>query len=390
MRMIGYKTKDEILNRTRQNIVRSTPLISIDRASTLSGLADAFSSEVAELYDATEATYLARFARTAAGPLLDALLAERNLRRKIQFSTNVPCASRTLSIRTKDGSTLASNMADPTKSHHIVGTGAILRASSDPSLRMATTEPAIFGKSDTRVCFGATGEFINKQVISAGTFDEIDYADLPVFEGADMSAIEVVQSTNIIGVQQVESDEQARQRYFNWSTAAAGGNDIALVSGALSHPEIAQIYPLRYGNGTGSVEYIVVPSGKRLSKSALDSITASITKLKSAGERVTAVESNYVPVYMTIAVPSSSLSSQAIDVIENYVANIGLGGTIGHSTVRAALLSAGIEASVVSLTVDGKKLLPNSVFAILYNEVYDLEAPIGSPTQKSPVNVIIG
>jgi len=392
MKMLGYKTHDEIYKSVKDSIVSNTPLANLSQASSLNGIARAFSKELSSLYDTIASIYSARFARTATAASLDALLDDRQIRRIVQFNTNVPCEAKILALRSKDGSPIISKLADQSKSYAVIGTGALITSSSDSTLSMVTTEPIVIGNKAKTVYIAARGQFKNAQVLPAGTFDKLNYSELPIFVGANLAGLEIVQATNIVGIRQVESNEQARQRYYNWTTQAANANDTALTTTMLSHPEVAYIKPHRYIRGTGSAEFVAVPIGKRLSKSALETIQAELQLRSSYGEDITVVQPDYVPVNMVVAVGNSGLVSRTTEAIERYVANIGLGGTISYTSITGALSAAGIYATVKELEVEGQKLLPGSSVTILENELFDLDVPLSETSNRarSPIIVTVG
>lgn len=381
---IGKKSLQQLNRETKDDIVALTNLDTIQDNSTLDGLITSSNRRLAEAYDVIESNFIAGYLRTATGPYLDALAADRGLTRQFFTTTNITCTAQTLVLRTNDGTTLFSAL-NVTGSFKVLPRGLRITSSIDPTIVMFTNETITITPQMKSVFIGAEGQFNDDQVITAGTFDTLDYSSATLFDSANLARIEFVQSKDVIGIERAETDDSLRVRTSQWSTAAAAGNESAISGSVFSHPEIASVLIDRNVRGTGSADIIAFPRFNRISQAVLDQIESQVIRQKSFGEDIRVIPPDYVQLSMILSVPSTVNRSTVVVSVENFVENT-TNKSISYNILKRFLKGAGIEVTIRRLTVDGQDLLPDATVSLLSTEIFELSPRISS---EKAVDVIL-
>jgi len=387
---IGYKTKDELVAEITDDIIALTPLNNVSSASTLSGIVTAVSQRLADAYDSIEANFTAQYTRTATGMYLDLKAEDIGLTRRTNFVTEIPCTAKLISIRTKDGTPIWSKLGDQTGNYKVIGRGMEVSSSAYSDLSMTTIESAFLLPDTTVLFLGVSGEFSDREIISAGTFDQFNFDESVVFDGADLNELEVVQSSNIVGVEQIETDEELRSRIRNWTTVAAMANSRSIADALFSSSEVADVIPQPGIRGTGSANFVAIPRSRRISQVSMNKIQQEVDNRKSYGEDIRVVQPVYIPVHMKIRISNPSLINSAINAIENGFESIRGSFTLNFQVIKEMCASAGIVAETLELNVDGQNILKSGSVSSLDTELFELDIPVSlSSTFSSPIEVVV-
>ena len=392
---IGRKDSNQILREMSQDLVDSSPLADISSISTLGGILQAAANKYAEVYDDIDANFSAQYTRTAEGVYLDAKAEELGIAREVSFLTSISCEDNVFYIRTKDGSTIFSNLATsavPEPPFRIIGRGVAITSTSNPGLELTTNETSYILPEDRLTFLGVSGNLGSTENFVEGTFNIFPFAGVPTFQGANLDNLELVQSQTVFGINSVESDESLRERVRQDNVITQGSNTTSLVVPIESNLEIASVIVERFIRGTGSADILLVPVAYRISQATIDQVQRIVDSTKSFGENVLVASVVLVPVHMTItvnAVGVGSNTSSIVPQIENGFAKLTTGDILSHEIIKSMVVSSNVDIEVTRLVIDTQEVLPKTNFRILVNELFKLKSPIREGNLlDSPINVI--
>lgn len=388
--MLSDKTDIQVQSDMIDRVLSTTKLKDLTPGSTLYGLIRGASEEYSSIRRDLNTAFGAAFLDTASGVFLDIKAAAFGMKRVTSFTTVVPCSSKTVAIRTKNGAPIFQSLADSSGAYRVIGVGYDVK-SADSSIVMSTSESCYFSASDNIVYLSVSGQLGNNQQLSPGTLAQFAWADCPVFTGATISNLELVQILSITGIQQVESEDEFRARVKALPTTMATSNAGAITSALITNPEVAYVRVFRNVRGTGSANFIVVPVARRISYAGIKAMQQAVDSVKSFGEDIQVKEPVYVPVLMTLTVKSVQDSHTARTAISNALRNFDVGVGINHSVVKQIVNNAGVQfVTVHEIVVDGRVLLPGSTFFATNEELLELSVPITlSAKYESPITIFV-
>lgn len=369
---LANKSQEQLNTESEEAIKSLTGLAEVNPNGTLGGMIRANNRMLSQAYDSIDANFQAGYLRTASGPWLDALAADRGLEREYFFDTNIPCTTRTFELRSLNGQTLWELLGNPPGNFIVIPKGISISSSLLPGIIFTTNETITINQTVTSVFLGAVGQLEDQQIIPAGSMDTLDYGASPIFDSADQANLQFIQNKDVTGVERAESDESLRVRIARWSTAAATSNESSVFNVIESHPDVAQVLVDRNVRGTGSSDIIVFPRFNRISQQVIDSIEARVRDIISFGEDVRVIPPDYIPVSMVVSTPNSNNRSTVIDTLETFFEDLE-NKAISYEALRTHMLDNGISMQIRRLTVEGKNLLPETTVNILPNEMFVLE-----------------
>lgn len=391
---MSFALSDKTLAQTQTDmfgrLIGSTPLKDFTPGSTIYGLVRTSAEEYQSIRNDLNVAFAATFLQTASGMYLDAKAAGFGLRRNVSFITNVPCTSQAVAIRTKNGQPILQSLADKTGSYRVIGVGYDVK-SSDGSIVLSTSESCYFLAADAIVYLSVSGQLGDNQQLSPGTLTSFAWTDCPLFAGADIDNLEVVQPLTIVGIQQIESEEAFRNRVKSLPTYMATANTAAVNNAVIANPEVAYVSIVRNIRGTGSANIVAVPVSRRISFASLKSMQSAVDAVKSYGEDIKVMEPAYVPVTMELSVPSDAVGRKAEQAIKLAFTQLGLGATISDSIIVKMATDAGVlGVKIKELIVDGNAIIPGKVVYMAPEELLELDIPITLTARyTNPIKVTV-
>ena len=369
--VLNKRSSEEIYRDAVEDIKAFTDLEEVAESSSLSGILRAMANRSSDLYDSIEANFFAGYTRTASGPWLDALAEDWGLTRQVNDLTRVPCTSRSLYLRTVDGSTIY-NALGLGGSYTFMPKGVSVTSTTDPSLLFTVDETTVVTPTDVSIPLGVSGIVLNGQKLPAGTLDVFDYASVSIFDGADLNNFELVQTKTITGVESVETDDSLRARINLALQSAATGNEASVLSVLAPYPEVADFFVDRNVRGTGSADIVVFPRFERVPSIILQRIEDSLLATAAFGTDIKVVEPDYVKVSVALQVTGSPSTTALVNAVEDIIKDTDR-KEISHNILVSELSQRGFTVTVSRLSVDNRDLLSAATLNIFPTEMFELQ-----------------
>lgn len=349
MAIINSKDRSEILVTILNSLEKNAGISSISPGSVARAFADAFSSEISDLYDSFKYNIDQSNLSTASGRSLDLIGELYNVRRK-SISASLAENRATANIEFILQTPHSGNIIIPKGTIVYNDVGSFV--SKQYSYRLVQDVSILAGVSRAYGIVEPNFQS-NDYVAARGSLVRHNYIGPP---GVNISC---VNTKEVYPIMNAESDDNYRKRIAATIKVNSSGTNESIRFAALAVPGVRDVRIREASFGLGSCDVIVVPETPASINAIPSAVSAAIARVKPAGirmniriaEQVTlAVSATISLPYGTSATLASGVQNQASVFVKRYLNSLTIGDTASAQEIERQIRLASDLVRSVTIT----------------------------------------